>query len=272
MLPIFIATAAVPLPRLQDLAATITAQSVGDSINTDPTRAYNHLNCVDAATAFFNNVRTPATLLVIPAINNLWVDITSTTRRRKHPVAQTLYTMALMETVLLELVCVFVATVTGTRLMSGGFDPMSSDAVTLLVREFELPYLTTHLAFITGLSTFMFGIGLRTWIQFGDIHTGMGRALTLLTTTFVGNMVAYFHNSINRFHFGLPGLLVRFIVLYLQAFGVVGILSLASVALCCYYVAITIRDQLEKHGAPTPQLSVQQLPQASPLIKQKKFP
>ena len=78
-------------------------------------------------------VRTPATLLVIPALNSLWVELSSTTTRNKHPVAQTLYTMSVMLTVLLELVCVFVATVTGARLMAGGFDPMSSDAVTLLV-------------------------------------------------------------------------------------------------------------------------------------------
>ena len=67
---------------------------------------------------FFNNVRTPATLLVIPALNSLWVDLASTTHRSKHPVAQTLYTMSVMLTVLCELVCVFVATVAGTRLMA----------------------------------------------------------------------------------------------------------------------------------------------------------
>lgn len=39
------------------------------------------------------------------------------------------------------------------------------DAVTLLVREFELPYLTTHLAFVSGLVSFMSSIGLRAWIQ-----------------------------------------------------------------------------------------------------------
>ena len=32
---------------------------------------------------------------------------------------------------------------------------MSSDAITLLVREFELQYLTTHLSFVSGLSVFV---------------------------------------------------------------------------------------------------------------------
>ena len=160
-----------------------------------------------------DNVRTPAALLVIPALNALWLDISSTTPRSKHPAAQTLYTLSVMVTVLLELVCVFVATVAGTNLLSGGFDPMSSDAVTLLVREFELQYLTTHLSFVIGLMAFMTSIGLRAWIQFGDtMDSRMAKAFTILTATFIFNMVTYFHNSVLRFHLGLPGLLVRFLV------------------------------------------------------------
>jgi hypothetical protein len=73
-------------------------------------------------------------------------------------------------------------------------------------------------------------------------------------------MVAYFHSSINRFHFGLPGLLVRFLVLYLQSFGVFGFLSLACVGACCYLVYQTIYEQLVEHGTPTHHLSVEQLP------------
>ena len=114
------------LPRLQDLS--ILHQST-------PANPYNHINCVANAAGFFNNVRTPAALLIMPALNALWLDLTSTTHRAKHPVAQTLYTFTVMLTVLLEIVCVFVATVAGTQLLAGGFDPMSSDAVTLLVRE-----------------------------------------------------------------------------------------------------------------------------------------
>ena len=160
-----------------------------------------------------DNVRTPAALLVIPALNALWLDISSTTPRSKHPAAQTLYTLSVMVTVLLELVCVFVATVAGTNLLSGGFDPMSSDAVTPLVREFELQYLTTHLSFVIGLMAFMTSIGLRAWIQFGDtMDSRMAKAFTILTATFIFNMVTYFHNSVLRFHLGLPGLLVRFLV------------------------------------------------------------
>ena len=54
---------------------------------------------------------------VIPALNSLWLDLSSTTRRTKHPIAQTFYTLSVMLTVLFELVCVFVATITGTKLL-----------------------------------------------------------------------------------------------------------------------------------------------------------
>mmetsp|Transcript_6253 Transcript_6253/g.13632 ORF Transcript_6253/g.13632 Transcript_6253/m.13632 type:complete len:278 (-) Transcript_6253:214-1047(-) len=239
------------LPRLSDLAATSTAGMANP---------YTHINCVANAAGFFNNIRTPATLLVIPALNSLWLDLSSTTRRTKHPVAQTLYTVSVMLTVLFELVCVFVATVTGTKLLAGGFDPMGPDAVTLLVREFELPYIATHLTFVSGLVTFLSSIGLRAWIQFGDIHPRTGRALTLLTLTCVINMVTYFHQSINTFHLGLPGLLVRFFVLYLVNFGLMGVISLASIGVSIYWLSVAIRDQLVQHGAPTGQLSMHQLP------------
>ena len=236
--------------------------SVGGTESVNP---YNNINCVNNAAAFFNNVRTPAALLVIPALNALWVDLRSTTSRTKHPVAQTLYTLSAMVTVLLELVCVFVSTVAGTRLMAGGFDPMSSDAVTLLVREFELPYLTTHLSFVFGLVSFMSSISLRVWIQMGDnMSPKMGRALTLLTLTFVSNMILYFHQSINRFHLGLPGLLMRFVVLYVHSFGLVGISSLVAVAVCLHLTFQVIMEQVRQHGAPTVGLSVDTLPQMSP--------
>ena len=79
-------------------------------------------------------------------------------------------------------------------------------------------------------------IGLRAWIQHGDnMSPKMGKALALLTVTFVANMGAYFHMSINRFHLGLLGLLLRFLVLYVQHFGVVGVGSLAALALVGRY-------------------------------------
>ena len=83
----------VVLPRLQDLASTT---------QIDASSLYNQVNCVSAATEFFNNVRTPAALLIIPALNSLWVDLSSSTRRTRHPVAQSLYTMAVMLTLLFD--------------------------------------------------------------------------------------------------------------------------------------------------------------------------
>ena len=103
------------LPKLQALAAQALYTPPGN-----PTNPYNHINCVSAASEFFNNIRTPAALLIVPAMNSLWVDLSSTTQRNKHPAAQTLYTLAAFVAVLLNLVCVFIATVAGTRLMSVG--------------------------------------------------------------------------------------------------------------------------------------------------------
>ena len=74
-------------------------------------------------------------------------------------------------------------------------------------------------------------------------------------------MVAYFHRSIFRFHFGLPGLVVRFVLLYLEAFGAFGVLSLLSMLASGYCALSVVREQLIIHGTPTSHLSMQQLPQ-----------
>ena len=111
----------------------------------------------------------------------------------------------------------------------------------------------------------MASVGLRAYIQFGDsMDPRMAKAFTLLTMTFITNMVVYFHNSVTRFHLGLPGLLVRFALVYLRNFGLVGVLSFSAVAGCMYYVAQVIREQLSIHGTPTGHLSLAALPQRSP--------
>ena len=53
----------------------------------------------------------------------------------------------------------------------------------------------------------------------------------------------------------------RFLVLYLQNFGFVGLVSFGAVGFVTFLVYQTLREQLQLHGAPTAQLSVQELPQ-----------
>ena len=249
------------MPKLQALAAAALYKEPSSFVQNP----YNHINCVSAASEFFSNIRTPAALLIVPAMNSLWVDLSTTTTRSKHPIAQTIYTMLAMCTILLNLVCVFIATVAGTRLMSGGFDPMASDAVTMLVRQFELPYLATHLSFLFGLVSFMSSVGLRAWIQFGDnMSPKIGKALIILAGTFLANMMAFFHRSITRFHLGLPGLLTRFVLLYLQEFGFLGFCSLCAIGVCLIFAGQVVSEQLHQHGAPTAGLSVDALPQVDP--------
>ena len=101
-------------------------------------------------------------------------------------------------------------------------------------------------------------------LNLGPLFSEFGKALTLITLTFVSNMVAYFHSSITRFHFGLPGLLTRFLYLYLRHFGIIGVMSMLSIGWVIVLSIQTINEQLAQHGTPTGQLSVQQLPSLAP--------
>ena len=64
-----------------------------------------------------------------------------------------LYSVLMALTILFEVTAVFISTATGVRLSGGGFDPMATDGVSLLTREFEFAFICTRFQFFTGLMT-----------------------------------------------------------------------------------------------------------------------
>ena len=63
------------LPRLGSAAALSLGRvfaGASEAVAAGTSTAYMHTNCVANAAGFFNNVRTPAALLTIPALTALW--------------------------------------------------------------------------------------------------------------------------------------------------------------------------------------------------------
>jgi hypothetical protein len=219
------------------------------------------------AAAFFNNVRTPAALLTIPAINSLFLKLqTGDSDTVKHPIVQTVYTLLVTNTVLLEAICVFVSTASSVRLMAGGFNPMGPDAVTFLIREFELPYIAVRISFFMGLLSFMASLALRAWVQFMDHHRRFGNLITTMIGTAVFNMFAYYNSTIKH-HNGVLGMVFRFVQLYFLQFQAVAFVSTLLVFACWYMFYVIVQEQMREHGAPTSRLSVGD---SSPRFKPKK--
>ena len=113
----------------------------------------------------------------------------------KHPVVQSVYTLLVAITLVLEAICVLVSTAQAVRLMAGGFNPMGSDAVTFLIREFELPYIVVRLCFFTGLLSFMASLALRAWVAFVDHHELYAQLMATVFGTGVLNVLSSPHEG-----------------------------------------------------------------------------
>lgn len=125
------------------------------------------VDCTVAAAGLFNNVRITATLLSGAALSCLWVKFDGGRfTGRQLSMLQLLYTVLVSVTVALELSAVFMATAMGVRLQAGGFDALASNAVSMLVREFETSYIAVRIHFVTGMGTFVASLALRVYVSF----------------------------------------------------------------------------------------------------------
>ena len=88
-----------------------------------------------------------------------------------------LYSVLMALTILFEVTAVFISTATGVRLSAGGFDPMATDGVSLLIREFEFAFICTRFQFFTGLMTFLSALGLRARRSAGFVAPARGVAV-----------------------------------------------------------------------------------------------
>jgi hypothetical protein len=113
-------------------------------------------------------------------------------------------------TLCFEVSVVFIASVSGTRLLENGFDRFTTDTIGFLIREFEFSYVATRFQFFSGLLSFFFAVSLRTWATF---HGSFGSAMALGIITFALNMVTYFNESVSNYRFGLLGYAIRLVQL-----------------------------------------------------------
>ena len=66
----------------------------------------------------------------------------------------------------LQLCSVVGSSVLCIQLLAGGFDPTATNAIVLLLREFEMLFLTVQICFSVGLVAFLATIITRTWVVY----------------------------------------------------------------------------------------------------------
>lgn len=155
-----------------------------------------------------NNVRIPATLLASAAVGSLFVGFDSP--RGRSPLPRLIHTLLVTVALSLEFSAVFIATSTSVRLLAGHYNPMASDVVSMLRREFEVHYLGVRLHFFTGLISFMASLALRAWASLPrDI--GLGPSLILVATCL--HLVQQFNATVH-YYAGFFHMWARFLYLY----------------------------------------------------------
>mmetsp|Transcript_8632 Transcript_8632/g.16365 ORF Transcript_8632/g.16365 Transcript_8632/m.16365 type:complete len:203 (+) Transcript_8632:190-798(+) len=127
-------------------------------------------------------------------MGQIWTDIKdpkdSVDGKRRADKLKVLFTALMSLTVAVQLNVVFMTTATSVQLMGGGFNPMATDAITFLEREFPYPYMATRFEFLAGLLTFMGAIAIKAWTRFASLPA-LSRATTLLLLATLSRMVAF---------------------------------------------------------------------------------
>uniref|UniRef100_A0A7S2XCG0 Uncharacterized protein n=1 Tax=Lotharella oceanica TaxID=641309 RepID=A0A7S2XCG0_9EUKA len=209
-------------------------------------------NCVGEASGFFANLRIPAALIASAAMGQIWTDIKdpkdSPEGKKRAEKLRVLFTALMSLTVAVQLNVVFMTTATSVQLMGGGFNPMATDAISFLEREFPYPYMATRFEFLAGLLAFMSGIAIKAWTVFASLPA-LSRATTLLLLATLGRMVAFDYVQ------HLPGawnLVKDFMIVTFTGARVTSPLSLLSTALFAGAFFNYVQALRAKHSEPNP--------------------
>ena len=108
----------------------------------------------------------------------------------------------------------------GTRLLAGDFDPMATNVIAMLNREFEWEHVAVQVQFVTGLLAYGFAQALRVYYVLHNNLT-VARAAVCVILFSVAQMVGFFNSHMstaigNDFCLGLPQLIGRYCTLALD--------------------------------------------------------
>ena len=120
-------------------------------------------NHASAGASFFTNMRTPAALLAAGALKDAFVMQGDAKGDHRWRLLVSAYAFLMVVSFGMEMSTVFKCTVSSTRLLGGGYDPMAESVVAMLTREFEWEYVSVRMQFVTGVLAFLFAQSLRVY-------------------------------------------------------------------------------------------------------------
>lgn len=216
-------------------------------------------DCSSLGSAYFVNLRTPAALLAAGALKDAFVlndaGMEKADRNRNAWVAlKRTYIFLMVVSFSLELAAVFMATASGMRLLDGGYNPMATNVMEMLTREFEWEHVAVQAQFVTGILAYVFAQALRVYYALHS-NLAVARAATCFVLFSAWEMVGFFNSHVYKVR-DLDDLLRRYFTLAMgrATRNLMPFISAVFLALSCAFALQALID-IDADG----QLSVQDL-------------
>jgi hypothetical protein len=201
-----------------------TAEAMGSTAEAMGSAAgyvWEASNQMKLGISFFNNIRTPAALIGGAALANAFALSKLPNDERfdtwQWRLASQAYVMMMLLAFGLEFMTIFMATAVGVRLMAGGYNPTARSAVEMLVREFELEYVTIRCQFFTGVLSFLIAQSIRVRRELSLVSPPLGRAGFFFLLYAVLNVLSFFGKQL-VFYDGYFSLVRSFFSLNVKSF------------------------------------------------------
>lgn len=128
-------------------------------------RAHHEVaNRIGDAVGIMGGIQVPAALFAGAALGTLY----SPEIRNAHPQLRLSYLTLTSLAFTLQTCTVFISTIVSWRLVGGGFDPLAESGAKLLLKYFEISYLSAGAFFFGGILAFMLANTICAYINFGN--------------------------------------------------------------------------------------------------------
>ena len=163
---------------------------------------------IGAAYDWATNLGAPAALVAGAVIATLYENMASGSLDAERTdtswvkLAKKLTRLLLVTAFILQIVCIFCTTILGTHLLSlPSVDTKATSALQFLKENFEFEYLTSRIAFIQGLITWIAAVALEHAIPQGPMETEERRRMDILIasslTTLIIAMLSFYNGHMN---------------------------------------------------------------------------
>ena len=155
------------------------------------------------AMGWFAGIRVPASLIVGASLGSLFTMSSRMKEKSKlskaEYIAVQLYHCLILGAFILALNTVVVATASNVEVMQRDFNPMARSGYSLLKREFEYPFVTCRLGFLSALILFIKSILIRTIIEFDALKNddkSLAVGLSLIAVALSSHLVSFVNDTV----------------------------------------------------------------------------